>query len=88
MHLRTIAMLKNNYTEVWYLLGQQLILVSGCDMYGKAVLIQLNFTLCLYYTVIFLALKQNCVHPCKWHMYFQLNQPTRCISFSSLLLVV
>jgi hypothetical protein len=36
----TIAMLKkNNYTEVWYLLGQQLILVIGFDMYGKAVLI-------------------------------------------------
>jgi len=40
MHLRTIAMLKNNnYTEVWYLLGQHLILVIGFDMYGKAVLI-------------------------------------------------
>jgi hypothetical protein len=40
MHLHSIAMLKNNnYTEVWYLLGQQLILVIGFDMYGKAVLI-------------------------------------------------
>jgi len=40
MHLCTIAMLKkNNNTEVWYLLGQQLILVIGFDMYGKALLI-------------------------------------------------
>ena len=40
MHLHTIAMLKNNnYREVWYLLGQQLILIIGFDMYGKAVLI-------------------------------------------------
>jgi len=39
MHLRTIATLKNSYTEVWYLLGQQLILVIGFDMYGKGVLI-------------------------------------------------
>jgi hypothetical protein len=40
MHIHTIAMLKNNsYTEVWYLLGQQLILTTGFDMHGKAVLI-------------------------------------------------
>jgi hypothetical protein len=40
MHLSTIAMLKKNiYTEVWYLLGQQLILVIGFDMYVNAVLI-------------------------------------------------
>jgi hypothetical protein len=40
MRLSTIAMLKKNiYTEVWYFLGQQLILVIGFDMYVKAVLI-------------------------------------------------
>jgi hypothetical protein len=40
MHLLIVAMLKkNNYTDIWYLLGQKLLLVISFDMYGKTVLI-------------------------------------------------
>jgi hypothetical protein len=57
MNLLTIAMLKkNNYTDIWYLLGQQLILVIGFDM---CVVRQcpFNTTVCLYYTAIFPAIQ-------------------------------